>query len=85
MGNSFANLTISKDEPFFPGTKFIGTDNNTYIFLGYSTDMNNLICIKDINLYNGHNVTKLTHDDIKQIIFLSKPIENKNHTHFMFA
>ena len=39
MGNAFANLNITKDESLkslFPGTKFIGTDNNTYIFLGYS-------------------------------------------------
>lgn len=85
MGNAFANLNISKDEQLFPGTKFIATDNYTYIFLGYSADMNNLICIKDDNLYNGHNVLNLTHDDIKQIIFLSKPIENKKNTNFIFT
>jgi hypothetical protein len=85
MDNSLANLNISKDEQLFPGTKFIATDNNTYIFLGYSADMNNLICIKDDNLYNGQNVLNLTHDDIKQIIFLSKPIENKKNKNFIFA
>lgn len=85
MGNSFTNLNISKDEPLFPGTKFIATDNNTYVFLGYSADMNNLICIKDDNIDNGHSVSNLSPNNIKQIIYISKPIENKKNTNFIFA
>jgi len=85
MGNAIANLNISKDEPLFPGTKFIATDNKTYVFLGYSADMNNLICIKDDNIDNGHSVSNLSLNDIKQIIYISKPIVNKKNTNFLFA
>ena len=85
ISNMFENFNLDANDSLFPGTKFIATDNNTYIFLGYSTDMNNLICIKSDKIYNDYKQYVFSHNDIKQIIYISKPIENKNHTNFMFA
>jgi hypothetical protein len=72
--NMMGNLNLNTNESLFPGTKLKAVDNNIYILLGYSSDMNNLICIKDGNMYNGHNITSFTIDNIKQIIHVSKPI-----------
>lgn len=84
MSNIFGEFNI-KDKSFYPGTKFKAKDNNIYVFLGYSYDINNFICIKDDYIYNNHNTIILSINDIKSIIYESKPLKDKKHTEFLFA
>jgi hypothetical protein len=82
ISNMVDNLNINDNtnSTFFPGTKFLAKDDNTYIFLGYSFDINNLICIKDDNKYNGLNTYTLSTDDIKKIVYKTEP--QKNNTNY---
>ncbi len=69
------NLDIDTRYP--PGTKFITHDDNTYILLGYSSDSDNLICIKNNHYIDNNNEQfMILHEHIKKILYIPKIINH---------